>query len=167
MVNYDTLYALLGNLTPLTEDCGSVCGAVCCKGSDKDGMLLFPGEAAHLQCEERVVCERARELYVCDGTCDREKRPLSCRLFPLFPILTDEGRVQAVYDPRAYRLCPLVQLADNVRLDRAFVRAVRAVGRKLASSPEGMAFLQQQTAEIREINRFLQLDTKRPPICRR
>ncbi len=167
MVNYDAVYALLGDLTPLTADCGDVCGAACCKGGDNEGMLLFPDEAEHLRCDDRVVRENGRELYVCDGGCDRDKRPLSCRLFPLFPIVTESGRVRAVYDPRAYRVCPLVQLQDNVRLDRRFVRAVRAVGRQIAATPEGLAFLKEQTAELQEIDRFLQLDKKRSPICRR
>lgn len=167
MVNYDAVYALLGDLTPLTADCGDVCGAACCKGGDNEGMLLFPDEAEHLRCDDRVVRENGRELYVCDGGCDRDKRPLSCRLFPLFPIVTESGRVRAVYDPRAYRVCPLVQLQDNVRLDRRFVRAVRAVGRQIAATPEGLAFLKEQTAELQEIDRFLPLDKKRSPICRR
>ncbi|MBE6769012.1 MAG: hypothetical protein E7549_08960 [Ruminococcaceae bacterium] len=167
MVNYDAVYALLGDLTPLTADCGDVCGAACCKGGDNEGMLLFPDEAEHLRCDDRVVRENGRELYVCDGGCDRNKRPLSCRLFPLFPIVTESGRVRAVYDPRAYRVCPLVQLQDNVRLDRRFVRAVRAVGRQIAATPEGLAFLKEQTAELQEIDRFLPLDKKRSPICRR
>lgn len=130
-------------------------------------MLLFPGEAAWLGCEERVIRQNGRELYVCDGTCDRTVRPLSCRLFPLFPVLTADGRIKAVYDPRAFRLCPLVQLHTNVRLDRRFVRAVRAVGRRIASTPEGAAFLKEQTTEIEDINRFLRLDAVRAPICKR
>ncbi len=167
MVNYNALYALLGDLTPLCADCGEVCGAVCCKGSIHEGMLLFSGEEAQLQCHDRVTKENGRALYVCDGTCDRVRRPLSCRLFPLFPVVTAEGRVRAAYDPRAFRVCPLVQMQANVRLDRRFVRAVRAVGRQLAATPEGLAFLKEQTEEIGEINRFLRLDETRAPICRR
>ncbi|MBE6757499.1 MAG: hypothetical protein E7552_02980 [Ruminococcaceae bacterium] len=167
MVNYNEIYALLGDLTPLTADCGEVCGAACCKGETTDGMLLFPDEAPHLNGDDRVMRENERELYVCNGCCDRAARPLSCRLFPLFPIITADGRIRAVYDPRAYRVCPLVQLMDNVRLDRRFVRAVRAVGRRLAATPEGLAFLKDQTAELQEMDRFLRLWDKRPPICRR
>ena len=153
MVNYNALYALLGDLTPLAADCGEVCAAACCKGEDNEGMLLFPGEAEHLACEERVTRENGRELYVCDGRCDREQRPLSCRLFPLFPVVTAEGRIRAVYDPRAYHVCPLVQLQDNVRLDISFVRAVRAVGRRIAASPEGLAFLKEQLREVVPVTR--------------
>ena len=167
MVNYDVIYALLCDLTPLTADCGEVCGAACCKGGTDEGMLLFPGEAAWMGYNEEVTNQNGRELFVCNGQCDRDRRPLSCRIFPLFPIVTETGRIQAVYDPRAFRLCPLLQLQENVRLDRRFVRAVRAVGRRVANTPEGLAFLKEQTAEIAEINRFLQLDTKRAPICRR
>lgn len=167
MVNYDVLYALLGELTPLAADCGEVCGAACCRGTEKDGMLLFPGEAAWMGFREQITQENGRELFVCDGTCVRARRPLSCRLFPLFPIVTEDGRIRAVYDPRAYRVCPLVRLEENVRLDRRFVRAVRAVGRRVAASPEGLAFLKDQTAEIEEIDRFLKLGEKRAPICRR
>lgn len=167
MVNYNELYALLGDLTPLTADCGEVCGAACCHGEDTEGMLLFPDEAAHLNCANRIIRENGQELYVCDGTCDRRMRPLSCRLFPLFPVVTASGRVKAVYDPRAFRVCPLIRLQANVRLDRRFVRAVRAVGRQIAADPAGRAFLIEQTAQLQEINRFLQLDTARAPICRR
>lgn len=167
MVNYDALYALLGDLTPLTADCGEVCAAACCKGNENDGMLLFPGEAEWCGFDGQITRDNGRELFVCDGRCERTRRPLSCRLFPLFPILTEDGRVKAVYDPRAYRVCPLVQLQQNVRLDRRFVRAVRAVGRRVAADPAGAAFLKEQTAEIAEIDRFLQLGEKRAPICRR
>ena len=37
-------YALFRNITPLNIDCGKLCGGKCCKGDDKTGMLLFPGE---------------------------------------------------------------------------------------------------------------------------
>ena len=37
-------YEAIGTLTPLKSDCGRLCGAVCCKGDDETGMLLFPGE---------------------------------------------------------------------------------------------------------------------------
>ena len=53
----------------------------------------------------------------------------------LFPILTEEGRVKAVYDPRGFRMCPLVRECAHVPLDRDFVRAVRRAGRILAEDP--------------------------------
>jgi hypothetical protein len=106
-------------------------------------------------------------LLTCDGTCDRTKRPLACRMFPLFPILTEEGRIKAVYDPRGYRMCPLVRECAHVPLDRDFVRAVRRAGRILMEDPACAAFLRMNSAEIADLNRLLKLEEERPPIARR
>ena len=38
-------HAMLDAVTPLSSDCGTLCGAGCCKGGPEDGMLLFPEEA--------------------------------------------------------------------------------------------------------------------------
>ena len=35
---------LLLDETPLVRNCGQLCSAACCQGSDTEGMLLFPGE---------------------------------------------------------------------------------------------------------------------------
>ena len=162
-------YALLEDITPLTTDCGAVCDGRCCRESaDSEGMLLFPGEEALLADTDFTI--RPAEggyLLTCDGTCDRTKRPLACRMFPLFPILTEEGRIQAVYDPRGFRMCPLVRECAHVPLDRDFVRAVRRAGRVLAEDSACAAFLRLQSEEITELNRLLKLEEERPPIARR
>ena len=81
----------LKNVTPLKKDCGRVCGARCCRPleGEETGMLLFPGEAeAYADREGWVVRQAAQgDIVVCPGTCDREERPLSCRLFPLLPLI--------------------------------------------------------------------------------
>lgn len=162
-------YALLEEVTPLTTDCGQVCDGRCCRESaDSEGMLLFPGEEALLRDTDFTI--RPAEgglLLTCGGTCDRQKRPLACRMFPLFPILTEEGRVKAVYDPRGYRMCPLVRECAHVPLDRGFVRAVRRAGRILSADPACAAFLRLQSEEIADLNRLLSLEEERPPIARR
>ena len=162
-------YALLEDLTPLTTDCGAVCGGRCCRESaDSEGMLLFPGEEILLADAGYTI--RPAEggyLLTCDGTCDRTLRPLACRIFPLCPILTEEGRIKAVYDPRGYRMCPLVRECAHVPLDRDFVRAVRRAGRILMADPACAAFLRLQSEEIAELNRLLKLEEERPPIARR
>lgn len=165
MVSPAELYALLGEVTPLPADCGEVCGAACCRGDEETGMLLFPCEAAPPF--GRVLELDDRRLFVCDGRCDRDHRPLACRLFPLFPYVTEEGRIKAVYDPSAFAVCPLVQMRANVRLQRDFVRRVRRVGRRLMRTPDGRAFLIARSREIDELNRFVSLDSGRAPICRR
>ena len=42
-------YELLEKVTPLEFDCGKLCSNKCCKGSDRDGMLLFPSEKAFFE----------------------------------------------------------------------------------------------------------------------
>lgn len=162
-------YALLEEVTPLATDCGAVCDGRCChESADSEGMLLFPGEEVLLADAGYTI--RPAEggyLLTCDGTCDRSRRPLACRIFPLFPILTEEGRVRAVYDPRGWRMCPLVRECAHVPLDRDFVRGVRRVGRVLMEDPACAVFLRMQSEEIAELNRLLKLEEERPPIARR
>ena len=162
-------YALLEEVTPLTTDCGAVCDGRCCRESaDSEGMLLFPGEEVLLADAGYTIRPAdGGYLLTCGGTCDRQKRPLSCRIFPLFPILTEEGRVKAVYDPRGYRMCPLVRECAHVPLDKEFVRQVRRVGRLLTADPACAAFLRMNSEEIADLNRLLHLEEERPPIARR
>lgn len=163
-------YALLEERTPLTTDCGAVCGGRCCRESaDSEGMLLFPGEEVLLAGEEGFHIRPADggSLLTCGGTCDRSRRPLACRIFPLFPYVTETGRIRAVYDPRGYRMCPLVRECAHVPLDRDFVRAVRRAGRLLMADSACAEFLRQNSREIDELNRLVGLDQERAPIARR
>lgn len=171
---YPAVYALLEDVTPLEEDCGRLCGHRCCQSPGDEavyGMRLFPGEADGRRRQELERTEGfsfpTDRLLVCRGHCHRPARPLSCRIFPLFPHMDDSGRIRAVYDPRAWRLCPLVRYHDRVRLRPAFVRRVRKIGRLLAADPACREFLREQSREIDDINRFLRLEAVRPPICRR
>ena len=161
-------YALLEELTPLSTDCGAVCDGRCCQESaDSEGMLLFPGEEI-LLAEDGYTIRPADGGYLltCSGKCDRARRPLACRIFPLFPYVTEDGRVKAVYDPRGYRMCPLVRECARVPLDRDFVRAVRRAGRILMEDSTMADFLRQNSREIDELNRLVGLDKERPPIAR-
>lgn len=140
---------LCSDVTPLRSDCGRVCGAACCASlpGEETGMLLFPGE------EETVrdlpgwtVCASALgPLVRCPGRCDRENRPLSCRLFPLLPVLR-EGEIRVETDLRAGAVCPLSRQGQSA-LSPAFIQAVRDAGEALEKDPVQRAFLEKLTRE--------------------
>ena len=144
---------LLAEVTPLKTDCGRVCGARCCRSLDGEetGMLLFPGEEEeYLEKAGWTVRETdAGLLAVCPGTCDRDGRPLACRIFPLLPVIRGTA-VKAAADQRAKAVCPL--LRQGIRgMDPAFAEAVREAGRILLDDPEQRKFLEMLTAEQDEL----------------
>ena len=140
-------YDAIGDLTPMLNDCGALCGAACC-GTDEDGqggVHLFPGEAARLKrCEwvDRVVPGSFAPIMLCNGTCERALRPLGCRIFPLTPVRGKNGKWTVRLDARARAMCPLVQSGIG-GLDPEFTRAVRSALRIIAEDPEGEAFLEK------------------------
>ena len=106
--------AALSDFTPLLTDCGRLCAGACCKGDEQTGMLLFPGEDAlfascafgHVIPANFTLADRLVNLFVCDGTCSREERPLACRLFPLFLHFKKDGTSRVRLDNRAKSVCP-------------------------------------------------------------
>jgi hypothetical protein len=135
-------YREIGGRTPLLTDFGALCGASCCHADvdGQGGVYLFPGEEALLPGEH----DGFAPLHTCNGTCDREKRPLGCRIFPLTPYKRGAGWTVRI-DRRARAMCPLAE-SGLKGLDPAFVRAaVRAI-RAIAEDPEGEAFLQRWQA---------------------
>lgn len=149
---YDKIFRILGDLTPLHVDCGVLCGGACCKGDSETGMRLFPHEESTLPVAPLRGGDR---LAVCDGSCDRNRRPLSCRIFPFFPVVDERGRVFVETDDRARRLCPLLVHADELVFDPRFFRAVKRVGKILVRDEECRAFLEETTAEIDTYRAFL------------
>ncbi len=135
---------LLKDATPLKGDCGRVCGGACCQ-SDEDGqggMLLFPGEEAlyaplpdgwRIQRDDGAI--PGALLLLCDGACERDRRPLACRLFPLLPV-----RGGCIMDRRGWAVCPLMACGKR-GLARAFVQAVTEAGEILYACPAHAAFL--------------------------
>ena len=112
---------LLEHITPLKTDCGRCCGGACCQADEdgQGGMLLFPGEEAlYQELPEGFTLTRddailpGMTLLTCEGRCDRSRRPLSCRLFPLTPVLVTENgqeKLKVRMDPRAFAVCPLCE----------------------------------------------------------
>ena len=150
--------ACLEHLTPLRTDCGRVCGGVCCRSlpGEETGMLLFPGEAAYYAAMEgyRVLETSQGPLLICPGRCLREERPLSCRLFPLLPVVREEG-VKVAIDARARAVCPLARQGQSA-MQADFIQAVREVGQKLMEQQEQRTFLETLTKrqdELRALQR--------------
>ncbi len=151
----------LKNVTPLKRDCGRVCGARCCRPleGEETGMLLFPGEAeAYAGKAGFEVRKTARgDLLICSGTCNREDRPLSCRLFPLLPVIGDDGKVRVVTDLRAKAVCPLARQGKSA-VDPDFAEAVREAGEILAAEDEQAVFLdmlEEEQSELKELRNRL------------
>lgn len=149
---YDKVFRILGDLTPLHADCGRLCNDACCKGDSQTGMRLFPHEESYLRITENESGDR---LAVCDGSCDRNKRPLSCRIFPFFPTIDEKGKIFVEPDCRAQRLCPLIAHSDEIAFDPRFFRAVKKIGKVLAKDEECRRFLHDVTEEIDMYHSFL------------
>ena len=149
---YSKIFKILGDLTPLTVDCGVLCEGACCKGEENVGMLLFPYEESELQ-----ICktEFGGRLVVCNGTCNRENRPLACRIFPFFPTVDENGKVFVEKDYRAGRLCPLLEHSDEIVFNPKFFKALKKVGKLLAKDKECLEFLRTSTEEIDTYSSFL------------
>ncbi len=151
---YSKIFDIMGDLTPLKVDCGRLCSGACCKGDESVGMHLFPFEESSLNVTENK--ENGVRLAVCNGTCDRNNRPLSCRIFPFFPTVDERGRVYIEADMRAYRLCPLVSHIDEVEFDKRFFKALKKVGKLLAKDEACLEFMRDVTAEIDTFKAFFE-----------
>lgn len=148
MSKYERLYKkakdIMEDKTPLKKDCGLLCDKACCKGDGETGMLLFPHEETGLN----IIEKDGVRLCVCDGSCDRSERPLSCMIFPFFPYITKEGRVRVIPDIRGGEICPIVRNFTEIKLDRRFLRRVKKVGGLLSEDRECRAFLEGISREM-------------------
>ncbi|MBO5857165.1 MAG: hypothetical protein J6Q87_02850 [Clostridia bacterium] len=142
-----TCYSLLRKETPLSFNCGKICNGKCCKGDEKTGMILFPGEEKFLDENIKIKeTEDGLKIAVCNGSCDRNKRPLSCRIYPLFPIVTEDGKIKTIIDLRAD--CPLKSC--DYKFQKSFIRKVKRVGKYLLLNEETKALYMELSDEITE-----------------
>jgi hypothetical protein len=139
--DYQKLYSLTAGVTPLPEDCGMLCGSICCRPGRHNelGIYLFPGEEdmftrreSWLEWEEQDPVEQcfpaswpAPVYFVrCTAPCPRESRPLACRFFPLAPHLQRDGTLLLIYETLDLPYtCPLI--AGGVPLQEKFIHATR------------------------------------------
>jgi len=167
---YYLAYEILDKSTPLKFDCGALCGRACCQNLPADeeagensGMYLFPGEDLLLKdasfldiipAEFEFVENTQVLIATCNGKCDRSLRPLSCRIFPLTPYLTEKDILTIRIDPRAVPVCPLAEDGERDKLHPDFVQNVRKACRILCSDPAIKAFINDLSRSLDEIIRF-------------
>lgn len=163
---YLQLYKLFDAQTPLKVDCGELCGGACCKGSG--GMYLFPGEKKVYDllnpswvniCKSDVYYTsggRKRVVYFaeCSGKCDRFQRPLACRIFPLTPILNENGKLQIITDPRAKSVCPLAKAMYLNEYNDTFIKNTEKTFNLLMKNKPFADFMKSYTEYINEYRKF-------------
>lgn len=149
-------YERLYHKTPLGfYNCGRLCDGLCCRG-DSQGMWLYPGEEELFKGKEGFeICETEGNygypMVICSGECNREDRPLACRIFPAFPLVTEENgkvNIEVIYDPRA-TMCPLAR--EKKPLDRSFIKEVRKAALYLIRDEKMLEYMKAVSEEISEI----------------
>jgi len=164
---YKEAYRLLEDVTPLLVDCGQLCSHACCVSEDEEaGMYLYPGEASLYKTADApwLRIETSDFLYgpsdkktpiaICDGTCDRALRPLSCRIFPLIPYLKEDGKPEIIIDPRAKAMCPLAKTFTLADFEPEFVRRVKLIFGVLLKNKDVREFVIEQSYVLDEVGKF-------------
>lgn len=160
---YKSIYKFYGDTTPLTIDCGKLCGGACCESDENEetGMYLFPGEEKlflnnpdfKIVDSEFVYNGKSAKILICKGTCDRNTRPLSCRIFPIVPYIKNSD-FKLIFDPRAKAICPLLSLKDFSQLDKDFIKKTHKVTRLLLNFKETRLFLEGLTDILDDFLKF-------------
>ena len=160
-MDYKYLYRKLNKRTPIKADCGKLCNGRCCSEEECEemGMYLFPEEdkmflnekGFRIEDSEFEVNGKKTKILFCNGFCDRRKRPLSCRIFPLFPYITSEGDLKIIKDSRAKGICPL-WYAEEKMFSHSFKRGLYHVGKILCEDSECFDFLFELSRLIDEVD---------------
>ena len=150
-MDYSYLYSKLNLRTPLKADCGELCSNACCKDDatgEESGMYLFPGEEVMFEGNSNFRIEESdfsygngnAKIIFCNDFCNRKERPLSCRIFPLFPYVCEDGTLNVITDERDRGICPLCN-ASSEQFNHGFVRGVLHIGMELLKEEETARFL--------------------------
>lgn len=167
MINYIELYEEAYKNTekhsPMLFDCGELCSKGCCK-ENGSGMLLFPGEEYYLYSKEHdfsivdsniMFSDYTVKILYCGGSCNRKHRPLSCRIFPLFPFTRADGRITVDFDPRALGTCPLLlKDIDGIYIRGLFRMNILKTAQILIKNPLVKEFLIHMTKELEIYQKF-------------
>ena len=137
-------YLLTNDITPKKYDCGILCGSACCKdlslsNIEETGMLLLPYEKEYLiknGANESFFRESDGEnFYICNTTCNRNLRSLSCRIFPYYPKIIND-KIKIIKDIRAVSFCPLLSRRAAKRPNVYFLRAIKRAVRILVKNKD-------------------------------
>lgn len=159
---YEAIYGMLNEVSALPYDCGQICGAACCACADADesipedeamGIHLLPGEEAVFDGDEPWLgwstCLAQDYAFpdswqgeigflYCKANChcDREKRPMQCRTFPLAPHFDENGKLCMIFEPNdlPYK-CPLIFERDKYPLTDEFKEALYNAWEHLIKDP--------------------------------
>ena len=163
IVDYQKLYDLTSSVTPLQDDCGKLCGSICCRAGEDQalGMYLFPGEECMFTGRENWLRWEMRDpagddfpqswkspvhFVRCAKPCPREQRPLSCRFFPLSPHLLRDGTLFLIHETMALPYsCPLIEKKMPLRTD--FVDAVARCWKEMLKDPRLLALVKMDSLE--------------------
>lgn len=166
---YLQTYRLFDDATPVKLDCGRLCGKACCKG-DEGGMYLFPKEEEvfNLLKPDWARVESSDFTYeyggktknvpiiFCNGSCDRYQRPLACRIFPLTPYLTKEGKLEIVTDPRAKSICPLSRELDADEYYYKYIKNIKKAFVLLMKNAEFREYMKTYSEYLDEYRKFFE-----------
>lgn len=160
---YSNAYAMLEDRTPVMYDCGNLCSSACCRDNGL-GMLLFPYEEIYLKTIDNdftirnsniIIDGYTVKLLYCNGTCNRNVRPLACRIFPLFPYTYEDNRVSVQFDSRASGTCPLLLTdIDGIYMSGVFRLMVYKTALMLIADPLIKTYLIHITKELETISTF-------------
>lgn len=154
---FEKTYKILSTCTPLPVDCGQLCDGACCKGEEDAGMLLFPGEETLflnregfeiIETEYVLASGFVVKLLLCHAACNREERPLACRIFPLLGFTTEENKIEVRVDPRAVQVCPLAYVGLEEGVTTEFIQKVQKVFEILMKDPLCEEFIKTMTAQL-------------------
>ena len=159
---YEKIYSILGDVTPLCIDCGKLCNGACCEVTDEiTGMYLFPYEDVMYtdmhawgklyDIDFTYDGGKSVDLFTCTGQCDREKRPLSCRIFPLTQYAHREEKLKIVMDIRGKGMCPLATAMKISDLSPEFVEKVTEAMELCMHVKETREFIYALTEELDKI----------------
>lgn len=133
--DFQRIYDWTSKDSPLSSeyDCGKLCGSICCADTDSYGIYLLPGEETIFTRQEDWLEWEVQDasdsgfpdswngsvyFLICNGHCERDKRPMQCRTYPVAPHLTKEGEFILVIETLETKYhCPLI---DNPKYQNDF-----------------------------------------------